>query len=290
MNERKPRRPSDGIKRALEAVRRRRRVVAHADDAPRRSSQAHGRIPEAPMRGDGSAKRTGGPRAARGGGPARKREPEVDGRTGAREPRRTPAEKRTTRDAPAASAPGQRGAPGKGAAGARRSADTSQAAPRKRTARGAAPSPRTGRSGAGKRTSRNSDERNPDEERRRLPVPKYRRKNETGEPAAAAGRSSLRKVRRPAAEAAARPGRSRNARTSTQRPRRTRTGAARPARPRPAKSSRRLAGRNARQAQAELARAAEAFSAGRERDAARSAAAAARSPIPTRARCGSCSV
>src|SRR5207248_3845808 len=92
---------------------------------------------------------------------------------------------------------------------------------------------------------------------------KFRRKNADVEPTPAARRSSLRKVRRPTTEAASRPSRKRSARTPapTRRKRVRTTGAG--------DELARLAGRGARRAETELARAADAFTAGRERDAAR---------------------
>ena len=135
--------------------------------------------------------------------------------------------------------------------------------PQKRLSRGS-PAKGTGRAGGTrKRTSRSSDERSPTRSGVDYPSPKFRRKNADVEPTPAARRSSLRKVRRPTTEAASRPSRKRSARTPapTRRKRVRTTGAG--------DELARLAGRGARHAETELARAAEAFSVGRERDAAR---------------------
>jgi tetratricopeptide (TPR) repeat protein len=134
--------------------------------------------------------------------------------------------------------------------------------PQKRTGRGAPK--RSGGASDRKRTSKNSDDRNPTHSSVDYPSQKFRRKNEEPLPAPVKAKSSLRKVRRPAAETATRPGRA---------PRKTRTTA--PTRRGKLRKTEagdelaRIAGRGARHAQTELARAAEAFTAGRERDAAR---------------------
>jgi tetratricopeptide (TPR) repeat protein len=114
-----------------------------------------------------------------------------------------------------------------------------------------------------KRTSRNTDERNPTRSGVDYPSPKFRRKGgeaEAPEPA----RPALRKTKT-----------SRDA-TPKRAPRRTKARAGAPAhRRRRIKTTEaseelaRLAGRNARKAQEQLARAAEAFAEGRERDALR---------------------
>jgi tetratricopeptide (TPR) repeat protein len=127
-----------------------------------------------------------------------------------------------------------------------------------------------------KRTSRSSDDRNPTHSSVDYPTPKFRRRNEEPVAAPPSTRSSLRKVRRPIADEPVR---------SSKRDRATkgRPGKGRPIKGRTVAPTRRrklakteagdelarIAGRGARHAQTELARAAEAFSAGRERDAAR---------------------
>ncbi len=135
--------------------------------------------------------------------------------------------------------------------------------PQKRVGSGA-PAKRTGRGGDDrKRTSRNSDDRNPTHSGIDYPTQKFRRKNEEPAPAPASSRSSLRKVRRPTSDPAPRPTRQRKARTTapTRRRKLRKTEAG--------DELSRIAGRGARHAQIELSRAAEAFTAGRERDAAR---------------------
>lgn len=114
----------------------------------------------------------------------------------------------------------------------------------------------------GKRTSRNSDERNPTKSGIDYPSAKYRRKDGTDAAPAPAKRSDLRKVARRQDE----PVRAKRA---------TKKRAAPPRRRRNVKTTEaslelaRLAGRDAKRAQEQLARAAEAFRAGRERDAMR---------------------
>jgi tetratricopeptide (TPR) repeat protein len=224
VNDRNPRRPKDGSKRAPRL----------RDGAPKR-----------PARRDGSAKRDAPKRdvpkrEARAGG-AQKRAVRSDGA-----PRREPRDRSAPKREPRAG-----GAPGR---------ELRRDGPQKRQARGSA-SKGTGRAGARKRTSRNSDERSPTRSGVDYPSPKFRRKNDDVEPAREVRRSSLRKVRRPT-EDTSRPSRERKARTPAKRRRRIRTTGA-------GDELARLAGRGARHAEAELARAAEAFSAGRERDAAR---------------------
>ncbi len=126
-----------------------------------------------------------------------------------------------------------------------------------------APTPRRRpqRSQPRKRTSRNSDERNPTRSGVDYPSRKFRSREE--EPPAPAKRSSLRRVERRVEEEPARTPRKRQPRKAA------------PVRRRGIKTTEaseelaRLAGRNARRAQAQLAQAADAFRAGRERDAAR---------------------
>ncbi len=135
--------------------------------------------------------------------------------------------------------------------------------PQKRQSRGSARKG-TGKSGgARKGTARSSAERSPTRSGVDYPSPKFRRKNDDLEPVPQVPRSSLRKVRRPTTEAVSRPSRERKARTpAPTRRRRVRTTGA-------GDELARLAGRGARRAETELARAADAFTAGRERDAAR---------------------
>jgi tetratricopeptide (TPR) repeat protein len=159
---------------------------------------------------------------------------------------------------------GRDGAPRReprGAGGSKR--DGRSSGPPKRDTRGSA-SKRTGRASDAKRTSRNSDERNPTRSGVDYPSRKFRAKNEVVEPLEPSPRSSLRKVRRlTAPDAPARTRRAPKERpASTNRRRRLRSTEA-------GEELARIAGRGAPHAQTELARAAEAFSAGRERDAAR---------------------
>lgn len=135
--------------------------------------------------------------------------------------------------------------------------------PQKRTGR-AAPA-RTGRGGDPKRTSKSSDDRNPTHSSVDYPSAKFRRRDEVLEPAPAKARAPLRKVRRPAAEVVQRPTRARPSKKSASAPtrrRKLRTSEA-------GDELARIAGRGAKHAQTDLAKAAEAFTAGRERDAAR---------------------
>jgi len=235
VNDRNPRRSNDGPKR-----------TGRARDGERRPARGDG-APKREARGAGGAKRQardGAPkRDARGSGA--KRTVRSDGEQ-RRAPRSGGAPKRPARTG---------GAPGR---------ELRRDGPQKRTARGA---PKRAGAGDRKRTSRSSDDRNPTHSSVDYPTPKFRRKNEEPVAAPARARSSLRKVRRPVAEEPAR------------KPKReTRGGKGRSAAPTRRRKLRkteagdelaRIAGRGARHAQTELARAAEAFSAGRERDAAR---------------------
>jgi len=120
------------------------------------------------------------------------------------------------------------------------------------------------RANGGKRTSRNTDERNPTRSGVDYPSRKYRRKGEEPAPSVEP-KSTLRKVRRGPAVAGPAGGTRPERRAKpapARRRRRARTGEG-------ADELARLAGRGARHAQAELAKAADAFAAGRERDAAR---------------------
>jgi len=110
-----------------------------------------------------------------------------------------------------------------------------------------------------KRTSRNTDERNPTRSGIDYPTRKFRRVDDA--PAEPPRRSALRKISSASREKAAR------------KPRASKPGSAAPPRRRRVKATEateelaKLAGRNARWAQTQLAQAAEAFAAGRERDA-----------------------
>jgi hypothetical protein len=239
----KPRRPSDGPKRASNARAGGR--TTRGGGAPKREPRRDG-APKRDLRGSGkagSAKRTSAARGSggrgSGDGPG-KRFVRSDG-TPRREPRRAG------------------GGPKRDGGGREMRRDgpqrrTSASAPKKRSARGGDDR---------KRTSKSSDERNPTHSSVDYPTPKFRRKNEAPEPVPERARASLRKVRKPGAEAAPRPTRARKARpTAPTRRRKLRTTEA-------GDELARIAGRGARHAQTELARAAEAYTAGRERDAAR---------------------
>jgi tetratricopeptide (TPR) repeat protein len=111
-----------------------------------------------------------------------------------------------------------------------------------------------------KRTSKNTDERNPTRSGIDYPSPKFRARNPAEEPEKPA-RASLRKVERKKPHEA--PAKKRAPRKRTSAPPRRRNVKTTEATEELAS----LAGRNARRAQEQLARAAEAYSAGRERDA-----------------------
>jgi tetratricopeptide (TPR) repeat protein len=238
VNDRTPRRPSDGKKRPAPARDGARRTTRGAG-APKRASGRDGAPKKWEPRGSGA------PKGASGRDGAPKREPR---RTGAGAPKRA-----TSRDE-------------------RSGREQRRDGPQKRLGRGA-PAKRTSRAGGAgrtggdrKRTSRNSDERSPTRSGVDYPSAKFRNKNAEPAPVAPKPRSSLRKVRRtdpstrPAAPALRRERKGRPA--APTRRRKVRTTEA-------GEELARLAGRNARHAQSELARAAEAFTAGRERDAAR---------------------
>lgn len=269
MTERKPRRPSDGIKRAGPARDGARRTARR--DAPPKRQSRDGGPPKRDARGSGAPKREprrdGAPKRSPRGDSSSSRQPargtvnrRSSGGSGASRRAASPAEnaKRSVRS------DGSPRRPARGAAPKRDSVrdGRSSGAP-KRDTRGSA-SKRTGRAADAKRTSRNSDERNPTRSGVDYPTRKFRSKNEVVEPLEPAPRSSLRKVRRLTAPDA--PVRTRRAPkerpASTSRRRRLRTTEA-------GEELARIAGRGARHAQTELARAAEAFTAGRERDAAR---------------------
>jgi hypothetical protein len=172
--------------------------------------------------------------------------------------------RRTTRAGAPKRDSGRDGAPRREPRGSGGSArDGRGSGPPKRDTRGSA-SKRTGRATGVKRTSRNSDDRNPTRSGVDYPTRKFRAKNEVVEPVEPSPRSSLRKVRRlNAPDAPVRTRRAPKERpASTTRRRKLRTTEA-------GEELARIAGSGARHAQTELARAAEAFSAGRERDAAR---------------------
>jgi hypothetical protein len=274
VTERKPRRPSDGIKRSSSAGAGARRTTRgdgppkreprrDRDGAPKRASGSGGgrsggesgqRRASPAKRSSGAAKRSGGARtsgARTGGAPKR------DTRGGARKPAlRSDGSPR--REGRAAGAP-KREPRGTGAPARQQRRD----GPQKRQSRGGASS-RTGRSDSGgKRTSRNSDDRNPTRSGVDYPTRKFRRKDEEAEVVSPPAKSSLRKVRRAPVDTSSRPVRGRKAPPkSPTRRRRLRTTEA-------GDELARIAGRGARHAQTELARAAEAYEAGRERDAAR---------------------
>jgi tetratricopeptide (TPR) repeat protein len=117
--------------------------------------------------------------------------------------------------------------------------------------------------GSNKRTSRNTDDRNPTRSGIQYPSPRYRSREASSEPVAPKERASLRRVRRGGGDAAA----------PVKATKRSRKAA--PTRRRPVRSTeasvelRRVAGRGASRALQELERAAEAFNAGHERDALR---------------------
>ena len=193
------------------------------------------------------AVRGNGSRPRRGGDGAAKRFVRSDG-TPRRDPRR------------AGSGGPKRDSRGSGGGGGREmrrdgpQRRPSSSAPKKRSARGGDDR---------KRTSKSTDDRNPTHSSVDYPSAKFRRKNEAAEPAPAAARASLRKVRRPAAEIVQRPTRARPSKKSAPtRRRKLRTTEA-------GDELARIAGRGAKHAQTDLAKAAEAFAAGRERDAAR---------------------
>ena len=123
---------------------------------------------------------------------------------------------------------------------------------------------RAARAKRNKRTSRNTDDRNPTRSGIQYPSPRYRRRDEAETPRRPKARPSLRKVRRG-------PDRGRDRRRQGQ----AHPQGARGPRRRRLRSTeateelRQLAGRGASRAVQELARAAEAVNAGHERDAAR---------------------
>jgi tetratricopeptide (TPR) repeat protein len=135
-----------------------------------------------------------------------------------------------------------------------------------RRASSSAPKKRSATGGDGrKRTSKSTDERNPTHSSVDYPSAKFRRKNEAAEPATPSARASLRKVRRPAAAVGQRPTRARPSKKTKSAPTRRRKLRTTEA----GDELARIAGRGAKHAQTDLAKAAEAFTAGRERDAAR---------------------
>ncbi len=234
--------PGWGQARRTPARRPRRRTQAHvrSDGAPRREPRAGG-APQRATRSDGTPRRP--PRRA--GAPKRD-----DRGTGSGAP---PRAGRST---------GGRTTGGRSTGGSNR--EMRRDGPQKRVSRGGT-SARAGRAGADrKRTSKNTDDRNPTHSSVDYPSAKYRRKNEEA-PAPVPDRAAV---------AAQGP----SARPPPNRPVRRRARKAPPVSPTRRRKVRtteagdelgRIAGRNARHAQAELARAAEAFTAGRERDAAR---------------------
>ena len=176
--------------------------------------------------------------------------------------------------------PDTRGSGGRGRPEARGGRTTGRPRPESLEDAGAPRSsaPRTGgrgrpdsRSGSGrgrppagnKRTSRNTDDRNPTRSGIQYPSPRYRRKDEPDAAPTAAARPALRKVRR---------GPDRGAMVVDKQKRTRKAPASQRRRLRSTEASeelRQLAGRGANRAIQELARAAEAVNAGHERDAAR---------------------
>ena len=253
MNERKPRRPSDGIQRA-----------PRTGDSSGRSRAGDG--PRQPRQGGTTGGRKGGTTGGRKGGTTGGRK---GGTTGARASGgrgRTGGSR--VGDDRAQTGRGRRGEEDRRRRTPRADEDkTRRPRPQKRTVRRGDSSAR-GAGGRNKRTSRNSDDRNPTRSGIDYPSPKYRPKHAGAEVAGTQERPALRKVRRPTDRAPA-PERDRRTRKPKPKP-----GSASPRRRRGGRTEAgdelsRLAGRGAKQAQADLARAAEAFTAGRERDAAR---------------------
>jgi tetratricopeptide (TPR) repeat protein len=244
VNERKPRRPSDGIERAPRTGDSSR--LSRGDLPPRQSrggrdATSAGRRSK-PARG--SRATTGDTENSRARGARSTGRDDRRGRSSGRGGRRTEADDHRRSSRPAGGDDGRR-------------------VPRKGGARRADASERDG--GRRKRTSRNSDERNPTRSGIDYPSPKYRAKQGGGAAPDKVERPALRKVKSRGAQSTP-PERARKARKP------------KPAAPAPRRRGRRteageelgrLAGRGARHAQADLARAAEAFAAGRERDAAR---------------------
>lgn len=114
-----------------------------------------------------------------------------------------------------------------------------------------------------KRTSRNTDDRNPTRSGIQYPSPRYRRRDEPETAAPEKAKPSLRKVRR-GPDRSAPVTKTRRARLAPAAPRRRRLRSTEAT-----EELRQLAGRGASRAVQELARAAEAVNAGHERDAAR---------------------
>jgi tetratricopeptide (TPR) repeat protein len=251
VNERKPRRPADGPKRSSSKGASSKRTSS-ARDGARRSTRAGG-APKTQARSGGKPARAGGASSRDGG--AKKKELRSDGTPRRAAPRKGAGPKR---DGPKRDGPRRDGPKSDARGGGGSGRELRRDGPQKRSARGGPAK----RGGSTKRTSRNTDERNPTHSGVDYPSPKYRRKNEETLPVEKE-RSSLRKVRRPTAPVASRPKRERKGRApAPTRRRKVRTTEA-------GEELGRIAGRGARHAQLELARAAEAFTAGRERDAAR---------------------
>jgi tetratricopeptide (TPR) repeat protein len=238
VNERKPRRPSDGIERA-----------PRGGDSARRT------------RRDGSQSRQASGGRSAGTGATGRGSKQT---RGARDDRRGASAGRGTRRSQGDD---------RGRSGPKRDDDDRRTGPRKSTGRGRDASTRR-EGGRDKRTSRNSDERNPTRSGIDYPSPKYRAKHDAADASGARERPALRKVRRAATGKGAAKGKGKSA--AEQAPRSKKSKPAPPA-PRRRRARRteageelgRLADRGTRHAQADLARAAEAFQAGRERDAAR---------------------
>ncbi|HEX4606730.1 MAG TPA: hypothetical protein VH092_00860, partial [Urbifossiella sp.] len=153
----------------------------------------------------------------------------------------------------------------------RRTPESLEEAGSPRKERTARPDPRKGGSGRGrppagrdKRTSRNSDDKNPTRSGIQYPSPRYRTRGEVEAPAAPPGKPSLRKVRRGPNRGDLIPEKPKRARkvAPTKRRRGQRATEA-------SEELRQIAGRGATRAVQELGRAAEAVNQGHERDAAR---------------------
>src|SRR3954451_22947913 len=164
------------------------RKPRRSDDGPKRASSARGGARRS-TRGDSPPRATGGGRkATRGNGVAKR----AAGRDGS--PSREVRSDGTPRRAPRAAGGPKRAARTDGAG--RR--ELRRDGPQKRTGRG--PVKRgagAGNDRKGKRTSRNSDDRNPTHSSVDYPTPKFRAKHEEEAAPPSSARSSLRKVRRP---------------------------------------------------------------------------------------------
>src|SRR5437870_3080290 len=237
---------------------------------PRRDEQgkparSSGRPPmRAPSRGKGRPTGKGKP-DLRGAGKGRQ-ESRGSSASGGRKPRMGAGRGRPEERGRSGGRPDARGTGGRGRPEARGGRGRGEG-PRGRTSgsSGARAGGGRGRPAAGsnKRTSRNTDDRNPTRSGIQYPSPRYRSRDASSEPVAPKERASLRRVRRGGGDAAA----------PVKATKRSRKAA--PTRRRPVRSTeasvelRRVAGRGASRALQELEHAAEAFNAGHERDALR---------------------